>query len=267
MHRGVVAYEVIAYSLRNQFLPLFGDYRVIRRHLLAAVSAAAFANVAVADLITMNVDPAGTTSNQTLFGTVLAGGSATWPSPSSQQYRDYQFELLTASGSTTFDGFAVQLSAQLRQNTPGGSSLRATLWSGPIVPNPLLLNSLVTVSTPNSAMTSSGYSSVLLSGSGFAPQVITTTPSTFFFRVWAEGAGQNNGYQTKMAATLGEYRNVTMDPAPSIDAFIDYDNDGNGIIDTGETRDTIAEVPEPSTVALVAAGGLACWLSRRRRVG
>jgi len=43
------------------------------------------------------------------------------------------------------------------------------------VPNPLLLNSLVTISTPNSGMTYSGYSSVLLSGSTFTPQIITTT--------------------------------------------------------------------------------------------
>jgi hypothetical protein len=242
---------------------------VFSRHLFAIVVAAASVNVAVADLITMNIDPAGTTSNQTLFGTLLTGGSATWPGTASQ-YRDYQFELLTASGSTTFDGFALQLSGQLRQSTPAGNELRATLWSGAIVPNPLLSNSLVTVSTPNSAMTSSGYSSVLLSGSSFLPQVISTAPSTFFFRVWAEGASQNNGYQTKMAATLGEFQNVTMSPSPAIDAFIEFDANGDGTIDSGEelsTRDVISEVPEPSAFALVAAGGVGCWLVTRRRRG
>ena len=120
-------------------------------------------------------------------------------------------------------------------------------------------------------MTSSGYSSVLLSGTSFLPQVISTTPSTFFFRVWAEGASQNTGYQTKMAATLGEFQNVTMTPAAAIDAFIEFDTNSDGTIDSGEelsTRDAIAEVPEPSTLALVAVGGLVCLLvSRQRRCG
>lgn len=152
-----------------------------------AIVAGTVADVATADLITINVDPAGTTSNSTLYGTVLTNGTATWPSftqdKTVSRYRDYQFELLTASGSTTFDSFAVQLSASLRTNTGTGNSLRATLWSGPIVVTPLLSNSLTTVSTPNSAFTngSGSYSSVLLAGSTFVPQTITTSPSTFFF--------------------------------------------------------------------------------------
>jgi hypothetical protein len=251
---------------------------VINHRVLAALVAFAFVNIARADLITMNVDPNGTTSNSTLYGTVVTNGSAAWPAftsaKSASQYRDYQFELLTASGTTTFDSFAVRLSAQLRANTPTDNLLRATLWAGPIVPNPLLSSSLVTISTPNSAMTSSGYSSVLLSGASFATQIITSTPSTFFFRVWAEGAGQNNGYQTKMAADLGEFQAVTMDPAPAIDAFIEYDADNDGFIDDGEgetvpgTRDLIAEVPEPSTYAMalagLAGGGLSIWRRRKR---
>jgi hypothetical protein len=88
--------------------------------LTIAVITWAIAGLCDADMITMNVDPFGTTSNQTLYGTVLTSGSATWPT--NGRYRDYQFELLTASGSTTFDAFAVKLSAQLRQNTPPGIS-------------------------------------------------------------------------------------------------------------------------------------------------
>jgi len=240
---------------------------MILRLVATLVAVAASMNMAVADLITMNVDPIGTTSNQTLFGTVLTGGSATWPATRSQ-FRDYQFDLQTATGTTTFDQFAVQLSGQLRQFTPGDNLLRATLWAGAIVPNPLLASSLVTISTPNSAMTSSGYSSVTLAGSTFAPQLISTAPSTFFFRIWAEGGGQNNGYQTKMAATLGEFQNVTMAPAPAIDGYIEYDTNNDGVIDSGEetsTRDLISEVPEPSAVALAAVGAVACWITARRR--
>jgi hypothetical protein len=234
------------------------------RYLL--VVAALSVSVARADLITMNVDPNGTTSNQTLFGTVLTSGSATWPTKSSNQWRDYQFELQTASGSTTFDQFAVQLSAQLRQSTSSSNSLRATLWSGTMIANPLLSDALVTVSTPNSSFTngSSGYSSLLLSGSSFATQIISTTPSVYFFRVWAEGAGQNNGYQTKMAATLAEQQSVTMAPAAAIDAYLDIDSDNDGSVDA--SRDVISEVPEPGTLVLVTISGVAGlgWRWRRR---
>lgn len=272
---GTLTLLLIAHSFRRKIDSARRIRPVMNPRVLATLFAFAFFSVGRADLITMNVDPNGTTSNSTLYGTVVSGLSATWPSftadKSASQYRDYQFELLTASGSTTFDSFAVQLSAQLRQNTPSGNLLRATLWSGPIVPNPQLSSALVTISTPNSAMTSSGYSSVLLSGSSFEPQVISTTPSTFFFRVWAEGAGQNNGYQTKMAASLGEMQSVTMAPAPAIDGFIEYDTNNDGVIDSTEqssTRDLISEVPEPSAYAMalagLACGGFSMWRRRKR---
>lgn len=231
-----------------------------RRSLAAIVVAPCLvANLAIAETITMDICPAGTTSNQTVFGTVLTDGSATWPSTASR-YRDYEFELKTTSGSATFDSFAVLLSASLRTQTSPQNLLRATLWSGTIVPNPLLADSLVTLSTPNSSFTngSSSYTTSLqLSGPTFAAQTITTTPSIFFFRVWAEGAGQNNGYQTKMAANLGAGESVTMLPSATIDGLIDVDN----------TFVPIAEVvPEPSTLALSASGvGLAAIAAIRRR--
>lgn len=246
--------------------------RVVSAALLIAV--ASFATPSAADMILMNVDPAGTTSNQTLYDTVLSGGVATWPGTASR-YRDYQFELQTSAGTATFDQFGVQLSGQLRNQTSAGNALRASLFSGPIVANPLLASALVTVSTPNSSMTASGYSSVQLTGPSFAPVVISTTPSVFFFRVWAEGGSQNEGYQTKMAATLGEYQSITMDPAPAIDGYIDYDTNNDGTIDTSEqssTRDSIAEVrtsvpeidPASAAGALAIATGLLGLLERRR---
>lgn len=241
-----------------------------RRSALAALMAFAvstIANLAGAETIIMNLDPFGTTSNQNIYGTVITGGSATWQG----LYRDYQFDLQTSGGSTSFDGFGVQFSAQLRGNTVAyGNLLRATLWSGPIVTNPLLADSLVTVSTPNSSMTGSGFSSVLLSGSPFASQTITSAPSTFFFRIWAQG-GNNDGYQTKMATGLTEFQQqITMAPSSAIDAYIEFDTNGDGTIDSGEeaaTRDVIAEVvPEPSTLVIAASGaGLAAVACRRRR--
>lgn len=241
-----------------------------RRTVFTAVMAffaSAFANFANAETIIMNLDPFGTTSNQNIYGTVLTGGSATWQG----LYRDYQFDLQTSGGSTSFDGFGVQFSAQLRGSTVAyGNLLRATLWSGPIVTNPLLSNSLVTVSTPNSSMTGSGFSSVLLSGSTFTAQTITSSPSTFFFRIWAQG-GNNDGYQTKMATGLTEFQQqITMAPSPAIDAYVEFDTNGDGTIDSGEeaaTRDIIAEaVPEPSTLVIAASGaGLAAVAFGRRR--
>lgn len=233
------------------------------RTALSVLACAAFffiTSVGRAEVITMNVCPAGTNSNQTLFGTVLTDGSATWPNTASQ-YRDYEFELLTTSGSATFDGFAVQLSASLRLNTPSNNLLRATLWAGPIVTNPLLSNSLVTISVPNSAFTngSSSYTtSLTLTGPAFAAQTITTTPSTFFFRVWAEGAGQNNGYQTKMAASFSgtNKETVTMLPSDTIDGLLDVDNTIIPIVEV---------VPEPSTLALGACSACLAVAFRRRR--
>lgn len=76
-----------------------------------------------------------------------------------------------------------------------------------------------------------------------------------------------------MAANQTEFAAVTMSPAPTIDAFIEYDADNDGLIDDGEgdtipgTHDLISEVPEPSTWAR-AAGGLFCaalGMARRRR--
>lgn len=233
--------------------------------LILVAAASACGNVARAELITMNVDPAGTTSNQNIFGTVLASGSATWPARAN--FRDYQFELATTSGSTSFDAFSVQLSASLRNGTVNaGNSLRATLWAGPIVANPLLVDSLLTATTDNSLLNASSFSSVVLSGSSFLAQPITPTPSIFFFRIWAEG-NSVTGYQTKMAETLGEFQAVTMSPSSTIDGGIAYDTDNDGFIDNGEgaAYDPISEVPEPSSLMLAALGlaATACLAARR----
>lgn len=221
-----------------------------------------------AGIITLDLCPGGTTSNQNVFGTTLSGGVATWPARSN--YRDYQFQLSTPSGTATFDEFSVLLSAQLRQSTAPTNTLRATLWSGVITANPLLSDALVEISVTNAVISSSGYSKkVTLSGASFAPQTITSTPSPFFFRVWAEGAGSNNGYQTKMAALSSEMQSITMNPDARIDGSIGVDSDDNGFIDGGNFYDPLSEVPEldPAGMGAVAAlvAGALGLLERRRR--
>ncbi|MFM8292364.1 MAG: hypothetical protein ACKOC4_11775, partial [Planctomycetia bacterium] len=89
---------------------------IVRRMLTALVVVLCISRVATADSITMNVDPLGTTSNTLVWGTVLVDGSAQWPARNQLAYRDYQFDLQTSSGTTTFDSFNVQLSAQLRNS-------------------------------------------------------------------------------------------------------------------------------------------------------
>jgi hypothetical protein len=220
-----------------------------------------------AELITINVDPNGTTSNLNVYGTTLTGGTATWPTR--DWFRDYQFRLSTASGSATFDAFAVQLSVSRQNNTATNNTLRASLWTGDILsrPNPALADALTTVTIPNSSVPTSGYSSITLTGPAFSnAQTIGTTPSVFFFRIWAEGNGGNTGgFNTKMANSVGELQAITMADSSTMngDVALDDENDGfNG----NDTYDAIQEVPEPSAVALALAGfALAGGVAWRRR--
>ncbi|MFM8415683.1 MAG: hypothetical protein ACKOCX_13295 [Planctomycetota bacterium] len=211
------------------------------------------------ELISIDVSPNGTTSNLNVHGTSLSGGVATWPSRLA--YRDYQFQLSTAAGTATFDSFSVRLSASRRSSTPPENTLRASLWTGPIVPNPLLADALTTVTIANSAIPTSGFTNPTLTGPAFTQaQSIGMTPSVFFFRVWAEGDGSNSGYATKMANSLGEFQAITMAESASMnaDVALDLDNDG---VEPGETYDMISEVPEPSAgvIALAAAGAALAW--------
>ena len=217
-----------------------------------------------AGMITLDICPAGTTSNQNIYGTSLSGGIADW---SGASYRDYQFNLRTGSGTASFDQFSVLLSAQLRNQTVSyGNVLRASLWSGSIVSNPLLADSLTTISASNHSFTTSGYSpKVALTGATFTSQTISTTPSTFFFRMWAEGT-INSGYQTKMAALTTEMQSITMTETIPVDGTIGVDTDNNGSIDTFDAIS--APVPEidPAGMGAVLAiiSGTLGLLERRR---
>ena len=230
-----------------------------RPAIVAALVAALLASsrLAAAGFITLDLDPNGTTSNLNVYGTTLSGGVATWPSRAA--YRDYQFELHTDSGTTTFDGFAVRLSAYEKNKTPASNTLRATLWQGPMQANPLLADQLVTATISNDAwFSTTSFRSAVLNGPSFSPVTITTSPTVFFFRVWAEGDGNNNGFATKMAATLGEFQSITMQETVPVDASIAYDADDDGIIDHGETYDVIDVVPEIDLSVLGNAAVLVC---------
>jgi len=234
--------------------------------LVCGLAVALAAQAVHADLITIDVNTNGTLLNRNVFGTTLTNGSATWPT-SNTAYRDYQFRLSTASGTATFDSFAVRLSASRKSNTAPQNTLRASLWAGGIVANPSLQDALTTVTIPNASLPASGYSNVTLTGNGFSAQTIGTTPSVFFFRVWAEGdGGSSGGFNTKMADSLGELQAITMTESSRMngDVALDEENDGfNG----DDTYDGIQEVPEPSAFVLALAGaalaGGAVW--RRRR--
>lgn len=219
-----------------------------------------------AELITIDVNTNGTQFNRNVYGTTVTNGTATWPSNTA--YRDYQFRLSTNSGTTTFDDFAVRLSASQKSNTATGNTLRASLWAGEIVTNPLLATALTTVTIPNGSVPTSGYTNVMLTGLGFTPQVIGTSPSVFFFRVWAEGNGSNTGgFNTKMADTLGELQAITMTESSRMNGDVALDTDNDGFEPgSGETYDGIQEVPEPSAIVLALAGvGLAGTAALRRR--
>jgi len=235
---------------------------------------------AEAGLVTLDICPAGTTSNLNVFGTgtALVSGTtvATWPT-NRTAYRDYQFKLQTISGTTSFDDFAVQLSASRRNSNTVSNTLRATLWTGTIAPNPILADALVTATIPNSSVSSSGYSSILLTGLTFPSQTISTAPSTFFFRIWAEGDGSNSGFQTKIVNTRLELPLVTLaETVPGdIDGYIGVDEDQDGDFNPAEPGNDYYDfisyttaVPEidPQGFAGVAAFVTAAlgWLERRR---
>ena len=217
-----------------------------------------------AGMITLDLCPAGTTSNQNIYGTTLSGGVADW---SGASYRDYQFNLRTASGTASFDQFSVLLSAQLRNQTVSfGNVLRASLWTGSIVSNPVLANALTTITASNSSFTTSSFSpKVEMTGPTFVSQTISTTPSTFFFRVWAEGSN-NSGYQTKMAALTPEMMAITMAETIPVDGTIGIDTDNNGSIDIFDPLAVPVPEIDPAGMGCVLAlvTGVLGLLERRR---
>jgi len=256
--------------------------RTLRLPLALLIGAGIGAEIGVhapavqAGIVTLDLCPAGTTSNKNIYGTVLSGGGtvANW---SAASYRDYEFRLATTTGSETFDEFSVLLSAQLKNGAVAyGNQLRISLWTGAITASPNLADALTTITVANNLMTSSGYSpKIALTGSTFAGQSIGTSPSTFFFRLWAEGSNVQ-GYQTKMATTIYEWQSITMTenlPGPPIDGGIAPDVDGNGTIDGGyDPFSTPASVPEIDPAGLGSVLGLVLAVvgmveRRRARIG
>ena len=222
---------------------------------------------AKAGTVLINVDPDGTTSNLNVYGaTVANSGAVTWPSKNQASYRDYQFTLFTSSGTAIFDAFEVQLSANQRQKSDALNTLRATLWVGPIPSvsstEPTIASSLVTVTTSNDiwGTTTNSYTTATLTGASFAQQTITTIPTTFFFRVWAEGQNSNWGFQTKMAETLAEFGNINMQVDIPVSGGIQLPNGSTQNV----TTTNISAIPEPSVCLMGAAGVILMGLRRKR---
>jgi len=254
-------------------MSLSATHRVIRRSSLAlALALSAWAAPTIAGILYINVDSQGTTANQNVFGAVVSGTTVTWPSRNNVPYRDYQFRVSVPSGTAVLDSFGIQLSANLRQQTAPTTTLMGTLWSGtiPTIPagtttTPLYSSRLLSVTTSNTSFSTNSYQTAIL-GTGTLPQqVITSTPATYFMRIWSEGNTSNFGFQTKMADNVGEIT-INSDFGATVQVL---DLSGTGY---AAPAAQFQPVPEPVGVALVAMAAVgaapgAVWFRRRRRRG
>jgi len=243
---------------------------ICRGALSVALAFSAWAAPALAGILYVNLDSQGTTANQNVFGAVVSGTAVTWPSRNNVPYRDYQFRVSVTSGTAILDSFGIQLSANLRQQTSSTTTLMGTLWSGtiPTIPagtttTPLYSSRLLSVTTSNTSFNTTSYQTAILGTGTLVPQLITSTPVTYFMRIWSEGNQSNFGFQTKMADNVGEIK-VNSDFGATVQVL---DLSGTGY---AAPAGQFQPVPEPagflfSAAAAVLSAPCAAWVMRRRR--
>ena len=96
----------------------------MRLRLVLSAVIAASCSLLSADTLTLNLCPAGTTSNQNIWGTTIdpISGEATWAAKGN--YRDYQFVVQSdGTPNSYFDNISVLLTATLRNQTSNSNSL------------------------------------------------------------------------------------------------------------------------------------------------
>lgn len=218
--------------------------------LLAAVFVSAMAWVPSASGGTFYIDAASSSVGVTnIYGTTWSGTTVTnWGT----HYTDYQFQL-SASPDAVIDTYAMQVLANKGNNVAFGNSLRATWFNGPAVANPNFADALGSIDI-NSSAVSSSFTTLLIGPDAFkAPLTLTSTPTTYFIRLWSEGNTANTGFGAKMTSNA----TITYSSGQSI-TMQNYN--GSSYV-TAVPSTTL--IPEPSTyLLLLIAGGALIGLRR-----
>jgi len=225
-------------------------------------------SISSAQLIYINLNSNGSGANTNTYGTTWDSANQTVSSWG--YYSDYQFQLQSPS-SLTLNNFYVQISASLRQLTPvdGTGILGAAWFSGAITDNPSYSSAIATA-TMNTALLSSdraAFSTLLMGPGAFSPsQSITSSPSTYFIRIWANGSNSNRGIELELVSNA----DITYNPSGSSMTMINWN--GSSYVPTstftpvGYAGPSIAPEPSQMATSIVLLFGIAgyAFLKRRR---
>ena len=225
-------------------------------------------SISSAQLIYVNLNSNGTGASTFTYGTTWDSANQTVSSWGSS-YTDYQFQLQSPS-SLTLNNFYVQISASLRNLTPvdGTGILGAAWFSGAITANPSYSSAIATA-TMNTALLSSdraAFSTLLMGPGAFSPsQSITSSPSAYFIRVWANGSNSNRGIELELVSNA----DITYNPSGSSMTMINWN--GSSYVPTstftpvGYAGPSIAPEPSQMATSIVLLFGIAGYAFLKRR--